>query len=494
MAPRSKTLSQLGLTARGGGDVEVTDLTLDSRAVRAGTLFAALPGTRVHGGEFIQFALRQRAGAILTDRQGAEIAASELAASDAALIVVEDARAALAHTAALWFGAQPETVVAVTGTNGKTSVASFTRQIWQALGHEAASIGTIGVEGAFSAPGVHTTPDAITLHDTLAQMAEAGVTHVAMEASSHGLDQRRMDGVRLASAAFTNFTQDHLDYHGTMQAYFEAKLRLFSEVLPDESVAVVNFDMDRKVEVQDSATSRGIEVIGYGQHDPDSTVRLLDRRPDETGQHIQIARQGRARWLRLELIGAFQAMNVMAAAGLVVASGEDPDAVLDTLPRLTGVRGRMELAAKRDHGAPVFVDYAHTPDALETALRALRPHVRQRLLVVFGAGGDRDRGKRPLMGQAALEHADVLYVTDDNPRSENPAEIRSEILKACPEAAEVPDRAEAILRAVDALEPGDALLIAGKGHETGQIVGDVVYPFDDVEQASVAVAALEGRL
>lgn len=488
-----RRLSDLGLTPKTGGDVEVLGLALDSRKVERGALFAALPGTRVHGGEFIQYALRMGAGAVLTDRAGAEIAAVELAASDAALVVVEDAADALAHAAALFFGAQPETMVAVTGTNGKTSVASFTRQIWEALGRSAVNIGTTGVEGAFAAPGLHTTPEPVTLHKLLAEMAGAGVTHAAMEASSHGLEQKRMDGVRLAAAAFTNLTQDHLDYHGTMEAYFEAKLRLFTGLLPESGVAVINMDDSFASRVADACGARGIEVLGVAQY-VDAALKITGRRIDETGQDVLFRWQGEVRQMRLELIGGFQAMNVLSAAGLVIAGGEDPDAVFAVLPKMEGVRGRMQLAARRSHGAPIYVDYSHTPDSLEVALKALRPHVLGRLVVVFGAGGDRDRGKRPLMGQAAAAHADVVFVTDDNPRSEEPSLIRAAIMSGCPEATEVADRAEAILRGVDMLEPGDALLIAGKGHETGQQVGDVVYPFDDVEQASVAVAALEGAI
>lgn len=488
-----KRLSDLGLTPQSGGDVTVTGMALDSRKVVRATLFAALPGTRVHGGEFIQYALRMGAAAVLTDRVGAEIAKAELAAADVALVVVEDPAAALAQAAALFFGAQPETMVAVTGTNGKTSVASFTRQIWEALGLPAVNIGTTGVEGAFAAPGIHTTPEPITLHALLAEMAEFGVTHAAMEASSHGLDQKRMDGVTLAAAAFTNLTQDHLDYHGDMESYFQAKLRLFTGLLPEDGVAVVNLDDSYGPRVAEACIERGIEVVGVGQYH-DASLKITGRRIDETGQDVLFRWQGGARQVRLELIGAFQAMNVLTAAGLAIAAGEDPEAVFDVLPKMEGVRGRMQLAARRSHGAPVYVDYSHTPDSLEVALKALRPHVLGRLVVVFGAGGDRDRGKRPLMGQAAADFADVAFVTDDNPRSEDPASIRAAILAACPEATEVADRAEAILRGVDMLEPGDALLIAGKGHETGQQVGDVVYPFDDVEQASVAVAALEGAI
>jgi UDP-N-acetylmuramoyl-L-alanyl-D-glutamate--2,6-diaminopimelate ligase len=431
------------------------------------------------------------AAAVLTDAEGARIAAEALAGSGVALVVAEDARAALSGAAALWFGAQPDTMIAVTGTNGKTSVATFTRQIWMALGHAAINIGTTGVEGAWAAPSSHTTPDALTLHSMLAQAAGAGVTHAAMEASSHGLDQRRMDGVRLAAAGFTNFTQDHLDYHGTMEAYFAAKAALFARVLPPEGVAVVNLNDAHGAQVAEVAQARGQRVLTVG-HGAGCDLRLLGQRYDATGQEVRFQWQGQPHQVRLDLIGGFQAENVALAAGLVIAAGEEPAAVFRVLPSLQGVRGRMQLAATRRNGAAVFVDYAHTPDAVATALRALRPHVMGRIVIVFGAGGDRDRTKRPLMGAAAREFADVLFVTDDNPRSEEPAAIRAEIMAACPEANEVGDRAEAILRGVDALGPGDALLIAGKGHETGQIIKGDVYPFDDVEQASIAVAALDG--
>ncbi|WP_434619495.1 UDP-N-acetylmuramoyl-L-alanyl-D-glutamate--2,6-diaminopimelate ligase [Tabrizicola sp. M-4] len=487
-----RKLSELGLTGRGGIDPDLTGLTVDSRAVKPGFLFAALPGARMHGAEFIGPALRMGAAAVLTDAEGARVAADVLAGSDAALVVAEDARAALSGAAALWFGAQPAVMVAVTGTNGKTSVATFTRQIWSLLGHEAINIGTTGVEGAWSAPSSHTTPDAITLHSMLAQAAGAGVTHAAMEASSHGLDQRRMDGVRLAAAGFTNFTQDHLDYHGTMEAYFAAKAELFGRVLPDEGVAVVNVNDPHGAAMVEVARARGQRVLTVG-HAEGCDLRIAAQRAEATGQEVRLVWQGvQAHQVKLSLIGAFQAENVALAAGLCIAAGEEPAAVMGVLSRLGGVRGRMQLAATRANGAAVFVDYAHTPDAIATALRALRPHVMGRIVIVFGAGGDRDRTKRPLMGAAAREFADVLFVTDDNPRSEEPGAIRAEIMQACPEANEVGDRAEAILRGVDALGPGDALLIAGKGHETGQIIKGDVYPFDDVEQASIAVAALDG--
>ena len=486
-----KPLSALGLTARQNRDPQLTGITLDSRAVRPGYLFAAMPGTAVHGATYIAKALDLGAAAILTDATGAKLAADAIAASTAALVVASDPREALASAAALWFGAQPATMVAVTGTNGKTSVATFCRQIWTLLGHAAINIGTTGIEGAWEGPTSHTTPDPITLHSVLSQAAAAGVSHAAMEASSHGLDQRRMDGVRLKAAGFTNFSQDHLDYHQTFQAYFTAKSALFTRVLPPDGVAVINLNDAKGQELAAMAALRGLGLLTVG-HGSDCDLRILAQRFDATGQDLRLSWKGVPHQVRLNLIGGFQAENVTLAAGLVIAAGERPGDVLRALPGLSGVRGRMQLAATRRNGASVFVDYAHTPDAIATALRALRPHVLGRLIVVFGAGGDRDRTKRPLMGQAALENADLLYVTDDNPRSEDPASIRAAILTACPGATEVGDRAEAILRGVDALQPGDALLVAGKGHESGQVIKGEVYPFDDVEQASVAVAALDG--
>ena len=495
MADRAqiKSLAELGLTAQGGREAKITGLSVDSRGVKDGHLFVALPGTRVHGGEFIQFALRMGAAAVLTDREGASIAKDVLAKANVPVVLAEDPRQALAYSAALWFEKQPETMVAVTGTNGKTSVATFTRQIWSALGLAAINLGTTGVEGAYTAPLAHTTPEPITLHRILASAAEAGVTHAAMEASSHGLEQRRLDGVRLAAAAFTNFSQDHLDYHATFEDYFAAKAGLFDRVLPEDAVAVVNLDDNRGAEMAEIALDRGQDLLtvgrGMGAH-----LRITGQRFDATGQNLRFEWNGEVQQARLSLIGGFQAENVLAAAALAIGSGCAPEHVFRTFPELTTVRGRMQLAATRDNGSTVFVDYSHTPDALATALQALRPHVMGRLIVVFGAGGDRDTSKRVLMGRAAAEHGDVVIVTDDNPRSEEPAAIRAMVMQGCPDATEVGDRAEAILRGVDALQPGDALLIAGKGHETGQVIGDDVFPFDDAEQASVAVAALDGRV
>lgn len=493
MAEPPKTLSDLGLAARNGRDPVIAGMTLDSREVRSGFLFAALAGSNFHGASYVAAALGAGAAAILTDAAGARLAADALALSSAALIVAEDPREALACAAALWFGAQPATMVAVTGTNGKTSVATFTRQIWTQLGRAAINIGTTGVEGAWTAPSAHTTPDPITLHRMLAAAAAEGVTHAAMEASSHGLDQRRMDGVRLKAAGFTNFTQDHLDYHKTFEAYFLAKAALFDRVLPENGTAVVNMNDPRGHDIAMIAVARGQRVISVGQT-AGCDLRIVGQRFDASGQYVRYEWKGHPYQVRLNLIGGFQAENVALAAGLAIGAGEAASDVFATLHLLSGVRGRMQLAATRKNGASVFVDYAHTPDAISTALRALRPHVMGRLIVVFGAGGDRDTTKRPLMGAAALANADVLYVTDDNPRSEEPAAIRAAIMAACPGANEVGDRAEAILLGVDALQPGDALLIAGKGHETGQIIKGNIYPFDDVEQASIAAAALDGLI
>ncbi len=490
----TKTLSQLGLRARDGRDPQITGISVDSRTVKPGHLFAALPGTTLHGGEFIQYALRMDAAAVLTDRAGAELAADLLSEWDGALVVAQDPRAALAGAAALWFQAQPEHVVAVTGTSGKTSVVSFTRQIWQSLGHKAISLGTMGVQGDHEARLAHTTPEPVTLHRVLSEAAQAGVTHAAMEASSHGLDQRRLDGVRVEAGAFTNFSQDHLDYHADFDDYFAAKALLFNHILEDGEAAVINVDSERGRQMADIARDRGLALTTVGRSDQ-AMLRILGQRYDATGQDLRFSVAGQPHMVRLPLIGGFQAENVLAAMGLVLAAGDPPEGVLRALPELQTVRGRMQLVAQRDNGAAVFVDYAHKPGAVIAALESLRPHVLGRIVCIIGAGGDRDRGKRPLMGQAARDHADVVIVTDDNPRTEDPAAIRAAVMDgAGPEATEIGDRAEAILRGVDALQPGDALLICGKGHETGQIVGHDVYPFDDAEQASVAVAALDGRI
>ncbi|MEY8119078.1 UDP-N-acetylmuramoyl-L-alanyl-D-glutamate--2,6-diaminopimelate ligase [Falsihalocynthiibacter sp. BN13B15] len=490
---KEKRLADLGLTARGLANVPVTGLSVDSRTVEEGHLFAALPGAKIHGATFIEYALRMGATSILTDAVGAQIARTVLEKYGVALVVAEDPRMALSFAAALFFKGQPAHMVAITGTNGKTSVATFTRQIWIALGFPAANIGTTGVEGAFQVPLSHTTPEPITLHRLLAKMAKAGVTHAAMEASSHGLAQRRLDAVRLMAAGFTNFSQDHLDYHKDFDDYFNAKAGLFERVLSAEGRAVINIDSPRGLQMAEIARSRGQRVLSVGRT-AGADMCLVGQRFDAQGQEVLFTFEGGQNGLRLPLIGGFQAENVLLAAGLVIACGEKPERVFEVLPEMVTVPGRMQHAATRENGATVFVDFAHTPDALSTALTALRPHVMGRIVVVLGAGGDRDASKRALMGRAAAQHADVVFVTDDNPRSEDPAAIRDMVMEGCPQAYNVGDRAEAILRAVDALGAGDALLIAGKGHETGQTIGDVTLPFNDAEQASVVVAALEGRL
>ena len=492
MGTQAVPLSSLGLTARGEANPDITGIAVDSRQVKDGYLFAAMPGSTMHGAEFIQYALRMGAAAVLTDAKGAAIAADVMADAGVAVVVTDAPREALSRSAALWFGAQPATMIAVTGTNGKTSVSTFVRQIWIEMGLSAVNLGTTGVEGAWTAPLAHTTPEPITLHRALADAAANGITHAAMEASSHGLDQRRLDGVTLKAAGFTNFTQDHLDYHETFEAYFDAKAGLFSRVLPEDGTAVINIDDPKGVDMAAIARARGCDVISVGRDGGD--LHLTGQRFDATGQDLRFDWRGKTYQKRLNLIGGFQADNILLACGLVIACGANPADVFDTIPHLTTVRGRMQLAATRDNGGAVFVDYAHTPDAIATALQAMRPHVMGRLVAIVGAGGDRDTTKRPLMGQAAAEHADLVFVTDDNPRSEDPALIRAAVMTGAPNATEVSDRAEAILRGIDVIGPGDALLIAGKGHETGQIIGDDILPFDDVEQASVAVAALDGRL
>jgi len=477
-------------------DPEITGLTADSRNVAPGYLFAALPGARADGRSFIASALSRGAAAILAPPG----TALPDGANDNAvpLIVDDDPRRRLALLAARFFGAQPRVAAAVTGTNGKTSVAWFTRQVWRALGHSAASMGTLGVTGPGVAealgddagPGL-TTADPVAIHRNLAALAGAGIDHLVMEASSHGLEQSRLDGVRLAAGAFTNLTRDHLDYHRTMDAYRSAKLRLFDSVLPEGAGAVLNADSEDFPMFSSVARARGLRLIGYGRAAQE--LRIASIVPDGDGQKVSIVAFGRPCEIRIPLPGAFQARNALCAAGLAIACGDDADATLASLTALQGAPGRLERVARRDNGAPLYVDYAHTPDALATALGALRPHTSGRLIVVFGCGGDRDTGKRPQMGAIARDLADEVIVTDDNPRSEDAAAIRSAILAACEGATEIGDRAEAIFEAARRLNPGDLLLIAGKGHESGQIVGDRTIPFEDAAVARAAVAALEGR-
>jgi UDP-N-acetylmuramoyl-L-alanyl-D-glutamate--2,6-diaminopimelate ligase len=468
-------------------DPDIVGITADSRQVRPGFLFAALRGTVRDGRAFAADAAARGAVAMLTDNA----AALPLDAETRRRIVIladPNPQRRLALLAARFYGRQPRLVAAVTGTNGKTSVAHFTREIWTAVGHRAASLGTLGLIGPDGRrPGALTTPDPVALHRDLAELAELGVEHVAIEASSHGLAQYRLDGIAPAAAAFTNLTRDHLDYHGDMAAYRAAKGRLFSELLPPGGTAILNADSPEFAGLAARCRSRGHHVIGYGESATE--LRLVSREPHAAGQSITVALCGGQHTVDLPLVGAFQAMNVLAALGLAIATGAETAQALAALPRLSGVPGRMQLAGQTASGAPVFVDYAHTPDALATVLTALRPHAERRLIVVFGAGGDRDRGKRPQMGRIATDLADLVYITDDNPRSEDAAAIRRAILAAAPGAIEIGDRREAIFAAIAALQRGDLLVLAGKGHETGQIVGRDVLPFDDAIVAREALAA-----
>jgi len=467
-------------------DPEIVGLTADSRQARPGFLFAALRGVERDGRAFAGAAVAQGAVAILTDDPAALALDPDISRR---VIVIADAnpQRRLALFAARFYRRQPRTIAAVTGTNGKTSVAHFTREIWTALGYPAASLGTLGlVSPAGRRAGALTTPDPVGLHKDLADLALGGVDHVALEASSHGLAQFRLDGVTLAAAAFTNLTRDHLDYHGAMGSYRAAKERLFTALLRPEGPAILNADSPEFARLADLCRERGHKVIAYGRASA-AELRILDRLPRPFGQRITADLFGERRTLDLPLVGEFQAMNVLAALGLVVATGVACDAALAALAHLSGVPGRMQLVGESATGAPVFVDYAHTPDALASVLAALRPHAERRLAIVFGAGGDRDRGKRALMGRVAAELADLAYVTDDNPRSEPAAEIRRAILAAAPKAIEIGDRRAAIAAAIAELRRGDVLVIAGKGHETGQIVGGDILPFDD---AAVAREAL----
>ncbi len=464
--------------------LDVAGITADSREVVPGDLFAALPGSRVDGRAFIADAVRRGAVAILAP-QGTEWPPG---VPPRPLLLDPEPRRRLAQMAAVLAGPQPETVVAVTGTNGKTSTVEFLRQIWAADGAKAASLGTLGVIAPGFAPGPGlTTPDPVTLAETLAGLARTGVSRAALEASSHGLDQFRLDGVRLAAAGFTNLTRDHLDYHGSEAAYRVAKLRLFEELVPTGAPVAANAEMDATTlaALRDIAARRGLDLRTVGE--AGTTIRLLRTTPRPDGQILTVELAGVRREVALPLPGRFQADNALMAACLADMLGMHD--ALDHLPALTGVRGRLELAARLANGAAVYVDYAHTPDALERLLTALRPHTSGRLHVVFGAGGDRDRGKRPLMGAAAACCADVVIVTDDNPRGEDPAAIRAAVLAACPTAREIGDRAQAIAAALAELGPGDVLAVAGKGHEQGQTIGGTVLPFDDVSVVRGLVGA-----
>jgi UDP-N-acetylmuramoyl-L-alanyl-D-glutamate--2,6-diaminopimelate ligase len=457
----------------------VAGLTVDSRAVKRGDVFVAVPGGKADGLAFAADAAAAGASAIVAERVPAQLPAG------VAFVPVKNTRRALALAAARLYPRQPAVIAAVTGTSGKTSVAAFTRQIWAALGHAAASIGTIGVVAPKrEVYGSLTTPDPIALHRTLDELAGEGVTHLAIEASSHGLDQHRLDGVRVAAAGFTNITRDHLDYHPTIAAYLAAKLRLFEALVAAGGAAVIDVDHEHAETVVAAAKARGLKLITVGRQGAE--IRLLSTAIDGFAQKLQVAHGGKTFTLRLPLVGAFQVENALVAAGLAIATGGAPAAVFAALENLKGAKGRLDLVGEKD-GAPIFVDYAHKPDALAKALEALRPYVKRRLVVVFGAGGDRDVGKRPLMGAIAAQNADSVIITDDNPRSENPAAIRAAILQAAPGAVEIGDRQEAIRGAIAGLRQGDVLLIAGKGHETGQIIGDRILPFSDHDAVAAAL-------
>ena len=478
MKLRDLLLDDAGYDTAAGG-TEVSGLASDSRAVRPGDMFFALAGSKTDGARFVDAAVARGASAVVLGQSAA--APDRVAAAR-----TQNPRRALARAAARLFSLQPQTIAAVTGTSGKTSVAAFTRQIWAHLGHAAASVGTIGlVSPARTLYGSLTTPDPISLHRTLDEIAREGVTHLVFEASSHGLDQHRLDGVRVQAGAFTNLSRDHMDYHPTVEHYLAAKLRLFNDLLPADGVAVVAADHEHSAAVIGAATARGLRLLTVGRRGND--IKLVDAGIDGFGQILTIIHRGKARTLRLPLVGEFQIENALVSAGLAIGTGDDADRVFGALEHLEGAKGRLELVGERN-GAPIFIDYAHKPDALAKALSALRPYARGRLVVVFGAGGDRDAGKRPLMGTIAAENADQVIVTDDNPRSEDPAAIRAAILAAAPAAREVGDRAEAIRGAVKSLAPGDVLVVAGKGHETGQIVGDKTLPFSDHEAVAAALA------
>ncbi|HEY0223482.1 MAG TPA: UDP-N-acetylmuramoyl-L-alanyl-D-glutamate--2,6-diaminopimelate ligase [Pseudolabrys sp.] len=463
--------------------VEIAGVSADSRKVKPGFLFVAIAGAKADGAQFAKLAAAAGAVAIAAEHELEGLPAG------VTFIQVSNARRTLALAAANFYARQPETIAAVTGTSGKTSVAAFTRQIWTSLGLPAASIGTIGVVSPKSETyGSLTTPDPVELHRTLDQLAGEGVTHLALEASSHGLDQHRLDGVHIAAGAFTNLSRDHLDYHATLEAYLAAKLRLFDTLIVPDGTAVIGVDDCYAGQVVDAAKKRGLRIMTVGVHGDD--IKLVDGTIDGFAQRVTIAHGGKTYKVKLPLVGAFQVQNAALAAGLAIATGSDPSRVFAALEKLTGAKGRLELAGTYN-GAPIFIDYAHKPDAMAKALQALRPYAGGKLTVVFGAGGDRDTGKRPIMGRIASENADRVIVTDDNPRSENAASIRAAILAETKGATEIGDRAQAIRAGIASLKAGDVLLIAGKGHETGQIIGDKVVPFSDHDAVA---AVLQGKV
>ncbi len=477
-------------------DAEIEGLTADSRAVMPGFLFAALHGSALDGHNFIPQAIENGAAALLV-QSTIDLEKFIPKSSALGIPVIRDSnpRRRLSLLAAKFYQIQPSIVAAVTGTNGKTSVANFVYQIWLRLGFHAAAIGTLGViAGGRHESSSLTTPDPVKIHQKLKELADDGIDHLAIEASSHGLDQYRLDGIELAAAAFTNLSQDHLDYHEDLGHYFQSKLRLFQELLPAAGTGVVNVDDENAPAILKVLATRGQRIIEVGRNATadDENIRLLSQHPTADGHHLRVAFGSKKFDIELPLVGEFQASNALIAAGLVIACGADAARVFAALSSLEGVPGRLQRIGISREGAPVFVDYAHTPDALRTVLSAVRPHTSGKLHVVFGAGGDRDRAKRPLMGQRAHENADQIIVTDDNPRSEDASAIRGEIMASTPGATEIGDRATAIEQAILRLHKGDVLIVAGKGHETGQIVGSKAIPFSDENEVRRVLIAQGG--
>ncbi len=461
-------------------ELEINGLTCDSRQVEPGFVFAAIPGTHLDGRDFIPDALERGAVCVMAPPGTA-------VESSAPVLIAANPRRQYALMAANFFEAQPATIAAVTGTNGKTSVVSFLRQIWTSLGHKAASVGTLGIEAdGWEKQESLTTPDPADLHRDLRELAGSGVDHLALEASSHGLEQHRLDGVRISLAAFTNLSRDHLDYHGNMDGYLAAKMRLFTDIIQPGGTVVINADADHADDVEAAAVKRGLTVFSFGENG--NYVRLVKADVLADGYRLVLDIGGKSITVTVPLLGGFQVSNALCALSLAVASGCDALKAARALEQLTGAPGRMQLAGRHPSGASVYIDFAHTPDALENVLQAMRPHTQGKLHLVFGCGGDRDAGKRPEMGAIAEKYADIIIVTDDNPRNESAAEIRRQILDETRTAADIGDRAQAITEAVNGLEAGDILVIAGKGHEQGQIVGEKTIPFDDLTQAHAALA------
>jgi len=477
-------LSELLNNENHTSDVDICGITADSRKVEPGFMFVALPGLTFNGADFIEDAIAAGAAAILT------IPESRLDNDNIVWILDDYPGRVFPHIVSRFFKSQPENIAAVTGTNGKTSVAFFTQQIWKQLGIKAASVGTLGIQSdGYSKYTGLTTPDPVVMHKALSDLCDQGVDHVVFEASSHGLDQHRLDGLNISAAAFTNLTHDHLDYHKTEQDYFNAKKRLFTEVLKPSKTAVLNIDSPLVRDVEKICEERGHKIITVGHNDGD--IRLLNQRTSSSGQEITVSYEQELYDISLPLVGHFQAINALMAVGLVIGCGGNADKAFKALSYLRPVRGRMEQAGRHPSGARIYVDYAHTPDALDTVLSALKPHVKGKLSVVFGCGGDRDKTKRKVMGEIAERMADRIFVTDDNPRSEIPADIRKEILKGCPSGIDAGERASAIEIAVSQMERGDILLVAGKGHEQGQTIAGEVFDFDDVSVVRSAISAIE---